>query len=378
MFFNSQGGNVIAPQTVRVGSDLRWPTVPSRAGYTFLGWSRTTNGAIVYSMTVTTERMMYAIWAIDSYTVSFNSQGGSAVTSMSVNYGTDIAWPVAPTRDGYTFLGWSATRTGSVLVSLNVTSGQVLYAIWSEDTPISFFFDPQGGNVIAPQLVLVGHDLRWPTVPHRTGYTFLGWSRTTNGVVVPSMTVTTERIMYAIWAIDSYTVSFNSQGGSAVTSMSVNYANDIVWPVAPTRTGYRFLGWASTIDGAVLTSLNVTVGQTLYALWRANIATISPVIYHTGASAVLDKKAVASLTKLAGQLKGKTGVTVNVESWVLKTPGSTKSADTALAQARANSVAKFLKSLGVKGKIIAVGKGRAIETTKLALRSNITATFNNK
>ncbi len=376
--FDSQGGTVIPPVSVRVGHDLGWPTVPSRAGYTFLGWSRTISGVIVNSMTVTTERVMYAVWSQDGATVSFNSEGGSAVESMSVPFGTNIVWPADPTRDGYSFDGWATSEGGSVLVTLNVTDSTTLYAVWTEDLPISFFFDPQGGNVIAPQLVQVGHDLRWPTVPFRAGYTFLGWSRTTDGEVVSSMTVTTERIMYEIWAIDSYTVSFNSEGGSAVTSMSVNYATDIVWPAAPIRRGYTFLGWAHSADGTVLPTLNVTEGQTLYALWHANIAFISPVVYHTGASAVLDKKSVQALTKLVSQLKGKTGLTVKVESWALKSAGSTKAQDKALSQARADAVAKFLRSHGVKGKISAVGKGRAIENSQLARRSNITASFNNK
>ncbi len=376
--FDSQGGTIIPPVSVTVGHDLGWPTVPTRAGYTFLGWSRTISGEIVNSMTVTTERVMYAVWSQDGVTVSFNSEGGSAVESMNVPSGNNIVWPENPTRDGYTFLGWATSANGSALEVLNVTDSTTLYALWSEDEPISFFFDPQGGNVIAPQVVMVGHDLRWPTVPYFAGHTFLGWSRTTDGEVVSSMTVTTERIMYAIWSIDSYTVSFNSEGGTAVTSMSVNHATDIVWPTAPTRLGYSFLGWAASADGTLLPTLNVTADQTLYALWHAAIATIRPVIYHSAASAVLDKKSVQALTKLASQLKGKTGLSVKVESWALKSAGSTKAQDKALSQARADAVVKFLRSHGVKGKITAIGKGRAVETGKLARRSNITATFNNK
>ena len=68
------------------------------------------------------------------YTVTFDSQGGSHVSSQTVKEGTTISLPT-PTRDGYKFLGWYTEATGgNKVTSLTVTKNVTLYAHWEKES----------------------------------------------------------------------------------------------------------------------------------------------------------------------------------------------------------------------------------------------------
>ncbi len=110
----------------------------------------------------------------------------------------------------------------------------------------------------------------------KTGYTFAGWNTQADGsgtdhavgstFIMGSSDVT----LYAQWATNTYTVTFNSQGGSAVDSQTVEHGGKVTKPTNPTKTGYTFGGWykesgcTNTWDFATDT---VTTNVTLYAQW---------------------------------------------------------------------------------------------------------------
>ena len=104
---------------------------PSRDGYTFDSWDKTGEG----TTTITYTAKWTAIPA--TYTVTFDSQGGSAVNDQTVTEGQTITEPAAPTRDGYTFAGWFTESSGGSQwnFSTAVTKNMTLYAQWTEITP---------------------------------------------------------------------------------------------------------------------------------------------------------------------------------------------------------------------------------------------------
>ena len=128
------------------------------------------------------------------------------------------------------------------------------------------------------------------TVPTRTGYTFLGWSTSSSATSASytgggSITVTSSgtTTLYAVWKANTYTVSYNANGGSgAPAAQTQNYPWHIQIPsTTPTRSGYIFQGWATSSTGAVAyqpedwyTSL---VSVTLYAIWKAAKSTLSSI-----------------------------------------------------------------------------------------------------
>ena len=101
-------GNV-TEYTYGVGATL--PTDVTRTGYTFKGWydneSLTGSSVTAIGDTETGNKEYWAKWEINQYTITFDTAGGSVVTPITQNYGTAITAPAAPTKTGYTFVGWN-------------------------------------------------------------------------------------------------------------------------------------------------------------------------------------------------------------------------------------------------------------------------------
>ena len=254
-----------------------------KTGYTFNGWNSLSSGlGTHYGATFTMGSqsvVLYAEWLINSYTVTFESNGGSAVPSQSVQYNTPASQPPTPTRDGYTFGGWysNAGLTTAYNFATPVTGPLTLYAKW---TIINYTvsFESNGGSAVNSQSVPYNGTASQPADPTRTGYGFAGWY-SNSGLTTPynfSTPVTGPVNLYAKWVINSYTVSFNTNGGSAVSSQAVPYNGTATQPADPTKTGYTFAGWYS--DSALTTSFNfatpITANTTLYAKWTQNTLTM--------------------------------------------------------------------------------------------------------
>ena len=284
--FNSKGGSSVANGSFEHNGSLAIPYDPTREGYGFLGWSATDGGSAVsfpYSPGVTEDITLYALWSADTHLVTFDSKGGSEVDYDSFDTDGSIAEPFAPTRDGYTFLGWSATDGGSAVsfpYSPGVIDAVTLYALWSADA-YGVTFDSTGGSEVNDQSFVNDGYVTEPSAPTRAGYTFLGWSDTEGGSLVSfpySPGVTEDITLYALWSADSHTATFDSKGGSNVDNGYFNTDDYLAEPTAPTRTGYTFLGWSDTDGGSAVSfpyAADVTTDITLYALWSADSHTVT-------------------------------------------------------------------------------------------------------
>ena len=99
--FDTNGGSEIAPITQDYGTQITAPADPTREGYTFIGWDKAIPATMpAENVTVTAQ------WEINRYTVTFDTAGGSEIAPITQDYGTAIAAPADPTREGYTFIGW--------------------------------------------------------------------------------------------------------------------------------------------------------------------------------------------------------------------------------------------------------------------------------
>ena len=99
--FDTNGGSEIAPITQDYGTAITTPADPTREGYTFIGWDTE------IPTTMPAENMIItAKWKVNQYTITFDSNGGSEIAPITHDYGTSIAAPADPTREGYTFIGW--------------------------------------------------------------------------------------------------------------------------------------------------------------------------------------------------------------------------------------------------------------------------------
>jgi uncharacterized repeat protein (TIGR02543 family) len=217
------------------------------------------------------------------YQVTFDTQGGSTIESVTTGYNTEITSPTEPTRTGYTFGGWykeAACTNAWNFATDKVTTATTLFAKWIPN-PFMVTFNTQGGNTIGS--VTTGYDtaITAPPAPTRSGYNFGGWykeSACTDDWDFTTDKVTSATTLYAKWAPNTYTVKFNTNGGKGtMPSLSLAYnTSKTLTANAFKKTGYSFLGWAKTPTGAVVykdkTSVkNLTAANrgtiNLYAKW---------------------------------------------------------------------------------------------------------------
>jgi uncharacterized repeat protein (TIGR02543 family) len=118
---------------------------PTRTGYTFNGYNTSSDGtsgtnyAAGAAITLTSAVTLYAKWTAVLYTITFDSKGGTSVSSLTQStVGGSISQPTNPTKTNNTFGGWSTTDGGTTAVTWprTPTANETLYAIWSE-TPIT-------------------------------------------------------------------------------------------------------------------------------------------------------------------------------------------------------------------------------------------------
>lgn len=277
-----------------------------RTGYSFQGWSKTAGGSVDYTDELEVKNLssengatvtLYAVWKIDSFTITFDANGGEGtMTSITADYGTDAKLPKNSfSKTGYVFDGWNEAGVSFVdeATLASVTRDYDLTAAW---TPITYTvtFDANNGtgnmsDIDASYDVDVILQVNEFT---RDGYTFAGWSLSDNptatdilseGDVVKNLTTTDgdEVIVYAVWLPITYTIVFDAnEGEGQMDSMDMIYdAPDVLTDSAFVRDGYFFLGWALDAaataadyeDGDTVINLTNVDGDTvrLYAIWKA-------------------------------------------------------------------------------------------------------------
>lgn len=270
-------------------------TKPTRSGYSFQGWATSSGGSVAYASGAAYKSnaavTLYAVWAASSWTVAYNANGGTSTpASQTKNYNVALKLANAITRNNssvsytvtydanggsstgasnnkqtatttttYTFSVWKATdgKTYSGGANYTANAATTMTAQWTTST--------SGGTVTLP-------------TPTRAGHTFNGWYNGSSrvGGAGGSYRPTANVTLKASWTIQTWTVSYNANGGSgAPAAQTKTYGQTLkLSSTVPRRSGYTFLGWATASDGtgtAYAAGGNYTANSaaTLYAVWIA-------------------------------------------------------------------------------------------------------------
>ena len=175
-----------------------------------------------------------------NYTVTFDTNGGSAVESQTVAYGGQAAAPAAPAKPGYTFAGWE--RDGKAYdFTAPVTANMTLTARWTANQ-YTITFDTDGGSAIEPITQDYGTAITAPEAPTKTGYTFAGWNP-----VLPAAMPAENLTITAQWSPDIYAITYNLDGGTASGNPDFyTVESGAITLNAPEKACYVFTGWSGT------------------------------------------------------------------------------------------------------------------------------------
>ena len=296
------GSGTVSPNPITGQENTSISTTATPAtGYNFKHWRYNNLSASgVYSesttnpmkITITGTRDVTAVFELKSYTVTWNANGGTvSPASVSKTHGSTLGTLPTPTRAStaeysYTFAGWFTEASGGTQISstTTVTGNVTYYAHWTA-TKRSYTatFNGNGGGTPSPSTITKEYNTALGTLPTctRTGYTFLGWyTASSDGTKISSTTKITGTVTYyAQWSINSYTLTYNVNGGNAVSpaSKSVQYGSTYGTLPTPTKNSdakftYAFAGWYTAASDGTQVTANTTMGAsntTIYAHWTA-------------------------------------------------------------------------------------------------------------
>lgn len=246
-----------------------------------------------------------------TYTVTFDANGGYVdKTSKTVTSGSIVGSMPTPTREGYTFLGWSTSKNTSGLLlktgdEMVVEKDTTLYAEWKEfSKTYTVNFNANGGTVSTDyKQVTSGKTYGTLPTPVKNGYTFDGWYTALYGgsQITASSPVTGNQTLYAHWIeiqqSKIFTVYFDSNGGMdnrRAKTVVVGEAYGVL-PI-PARKGYSFDGWYTSAAGGVKIDesaiVNVDSDQTLFAHWSQDVKNFTVVFDANGGSVSQHTKTV--------------------------------------------------------------------------------------
>lgn len=142
--FNSQGGSEVAPQAVYAGEKIVKPANPTKEKEYFVDWYKEAECTNVWDFeneTVSQDITLYAKWTSIAYTVTFETNGGTAIEAQLVPEGTFATKPAtAPTKEGYLFEGWYTEQTMTNFFDFYtpITKDITLYAKWMDISSITY------------------------------------------------------------------------------------------------------------------------------------------------------------------------------------------------------------------------------------------------
>ena len=287
--YDSQGGSSVSSATGLEGASITLASAPTYPGHTFTGWSTAASGvgttyATGDSLSLTGDITLFAQWTNNAtITVTYDSQGGSSVSSGSGLQGATISLASAPTYPGHTFAGWNTLSNGTGTnyaagYTFTLESDVTLFAKWTNNATVKVTYNSQCGSSVSPVSGLQGASITLAAAPTYVGRTFAGWNTLSNGTGTnyaagASYALASDVTLFAKWTNNAtITVTYNSQGGSIVSSASGLKGTSITLAAAPTYAGRTFTGWNTLKNG---TGTNYAAGDsfalvgnvTLYAQW---------------------------------------------------------------------------------------------------------------
>jgi len=276
-------------------------TKPNRPGYTFQGWATSALGPVLYQpgagYIANAKLTLFAVWKPVTYDVIYNANG-TGVTNMPASpqkktHGANLALSgTKPARSGgYTFQGWSTSAAGQVQYqsggTYSANANATLYAVWKKLYAVTYHLNGgSGGSAFniakfaMPQPKTPGVALTlYAEKPTRSGYTFMGWATSSGAKTAqyqPGGKYTNDAnvTLYAVWIANTYTVTYNANGGSGAPGKQTKThgVNLALSGTKPTRDKYAFKGWATSSTTGTAQyqpggNYTANANVTLYAVW---------------------------------------------------------------------------------------------------------------
>jgi|GEM_PF-1734354 len=278
-FDPNTGEGTQAPQALRYDQEAKLAENRfTKKGYTFSGWNTQKDGnGKAYKNTETVKNLtavndakstLFAQWTRDTYTITFDSNGGEAVSDKKYTVETESFKLSEQKRKGYIFHGWYDGETKIETIEKGTTGNKALVAKW-EAIEYNVTFDSAGGSDVPVQHYTIEKGIADLTKPTKKGYTFQGWYDGKDKVESIKVGETGDRALTAKWTINTYTITFDSKGAGDVPTKVYNVETETFKLPDLGRKGYIFHGWYDGETKIETIEKGTTGNKTLVAKWEA-------------------------------------------------------------------------------------------------------------
>ena len=238
----------VVQKKIRKGDSLP-KEIPVKSGYKFLYWvddSTIVDSSYVLNYDAVLVAVFDKIITANTYTVTFDTDGGSVINNQIVGEGDKIIEPENPTKEGYIFKEW-VYNDETFDFNTEITNNITLKSTYIKENEKTYLvsFNTNGGNKISDKIVLANESISRPSNPIKPGYVFKEWQL--NGSTFDFNTKINQNItLNAIYTIDNrkiYTISFDTKGGNEISNQMVRSNDKVVKPQNPVKKGYTFVNW---------------------------------------------------------------------------------------------------------------------------------------
>lgn len=289
--YDLNGGSVASANPITYNYETASFTLnnPTKDYYRFVGWTGTglTEPSRLVTIPTNSEgnRSYTANWELIDYDISYNLNGGSVSSANKVmyTYETETFTLNNPTKDYYSFAGWTGTDLTEPTMEVSIpqgSHGNREYAATWDITEYPIEYDLAGGTVTRPNPSSYTVETATFTLnnPTRDNYIFKGWTGT--GLAEPTMDVVVSKGSHeakaytATWEAVQYRIDYLNLNGGTVEEpnpVSFNTESEPITLNNPTRENYAFLGWIGTditTPTATVTIPTGSSGDRVYmAIW---------------------------------------------------------------------------------------------------------------
>ena len=268
--FDSNGGTSVSSQIITSTNKIAYPSIPTKAGYSFTGWYTDSNCTQLFdfSSNISSDTIVYAGWkemVSSGYSsrkywdmVSHNTSSNAVTVSMTNTNSSTCNYDYFTVLKTGTYNIYYKTSSSSTydriyLYIYNQTTGTVIKSngYISNTSYTSIMFNASAGDVI-----------------YLKSYRYNSSYSPTLSFYIPGLSYPNVGGSFGV----GYTLSFNSNGGTSVSSQVITNSNKITYPTTiPTKSGYSFTGWYKNSACTQLFDFtaNIAGNTTVYAGWKA-------------------------------------------------------------------------------------------------------------
>lgn len=272
--FDVDGGNSLDVQYALFNTNTILPT-PTKDRHVFLGWYDEDSNLMdeEFTFDYTSNITLTAKWQQNEFYINYDANGGVLPDDNPTGYdkGTDELTLNAPTRTGYTFIGWYMGETLYTSVAANSEIDLDLVAKW-EANEYDVTFDVDGGDSLSDVTVTFDSEYTLPAAT-KTDFVFNGWLDSDDNKVnlAGIWDIANNTTLKADWIVCDNTVSYVLNGGINNPNNPYGFDNgDVLTLNDATRVGYTFNGWFYDEELTSKFDNSVSDDITLYASFEAN------------------------------------------------------------------------------------------------------------